>query len=53
LQVGGIRDTVRCDQTNAMANLLKKSVVPTDVELGKTCSTQLLHHRGRPDPAES
>lgn len=43
-QVGGIRDTVRCDETNAMARLLMKSVTPTDVDLGKTllnsnCST--------------
>lgn len=43
-QVGGIRDTVRCDQTNAIAKMLMNSVTPTDVALGKTllnsnCST--------------
>ena len=43
-QVGGIRDTVRCDETNAIAKTLMKSVSPTDVDLGKTllnsnCST--------------
>ncbi|SHN33313.1 TonB-dependent Receptor Plug Domain [Duganella sacchari] len=43
-QVGGIRDTVRCDETNAIARVLMKSVAPTDVDLGKTllnsnCST--------------
>ncbi|MTV36887.1 TonB-dependent receptor plug domain-containing protein [Duganella radicis] len=43
-QVGGIRDTVRCDETNAMAKLLMKSVTPAEVELGKNllnsnCST--------------
>jgi outer membrane receptor protein involved in Fe transport len=43
-QVGGIKDTVRCDETNAIAKLLMKSVTPTDVDLGKTllnsnCST--------------
>jgi len=43
-QVGGIRDTVRCDETNAIARLLMKSVTATDVDLGKNllnsnCST--------------
>jgi outer membrane receptor protein involved in Fe transport len=43
-QVGGIRDTVRCDETNAMARLLMKSVTPAEAELGKNllnsnCST--------------
>jgi outer membrane receptor protein involved in Fe transport len=43
-QVGGIRDTVRCDETNAIARLLMKSVTPAEVDLGKTllnsnCST--------------
>jgi len=43
-QVGGIRDTVRCDETNAIAKLLMKSVTGTDQDLGKTllnsnCST--------------
>ena len=43
-QVGGIRDTVRCDETNAMARLLMKSVTKTEQELGKAllnsnCST--------------
>jgi outer membrane receptor protein involved in Fe transport len=43
-QVGGIRDTVRCDETNAMAKLLMKSVTPAEAELGKNllnsnCST--------------
>lgn len=43
-QVGGLRDTVRCDETNAMARLLMKSVSKTDADLGKTllnsnCST--------------
>ena len=34
-QNGGMRDTVRCDETNAMANLLAKSVSATDRDLGK------------------
>ena len=34
-QVGGIRDTVRCDETNAIARLLMKSVMPAEVTLGK------------------
>ncbi|MBJ7313441.1 TonB-dependent receptor domain-containing protein [Rugamonas sp. CCM 8940] len=43
-QVGGIRDTVRCDETNAMARLLMKSALATETELGKNllnsnCST--------------
>ncbi|MGK5079878.1 TonB-dependent receptor plug domain-containing protein [Janthinobacterium sp. HLX7-2] len=43
-QVGGIRDTVRCDETNAMARALMKSTVATDADLGKSllnsnCST--------------
>ena len=43
-QVGGIRDTVRCDETNAIAKLLMKSVTKTESDLGKTllnsnCST--------------
>jgi len=43
-QVGGIRDTVRCDETNAMAKVLMKSVTPAEAELGKNllnsnCST--------------
>ncbi|GAB2845480.1 TonB-dependent receptor [Pseudoduganella ginsengisoli] len=43
-QVGGIRDTVRCDETNAIARMLMKSVTKTDVDLGKSllnsnCST--------------
>ncbi|MGK5045850.1 TonB-dependent receptor plug domain-containing protein [Janthinobacterium sp. GB4P2] len=43
-QVGGIRDTVRCDETNAMARALMKSRVATDADLGKSllnsnCST--------------
>ncbi|MGZ5198357.1 MAG: TonB-dependent receptor plug domain-containing protein [Telluria sp.] len=43
-QVGGIRDTVRCDETNAIAKLLMKSVSPAEVTLGKSllnsnCST--------------
>lgn len=43
-QVGGIRDTVRCDETNAIARLLMKSVGATEVDLGKSllnsnCST--------------
>jgi len=43
-QVGGIRDTVRCDETNAIARLLMKSVTPAEVDLGKgllnsNCST--------------
>lgn len=43
-QVGGIRDTVRCDETNAIAKLLQKSVTKTEQDLGKTllnsnCST--------------
>ncbi|RJG21698.1 TonB-dependent receptor plug domain-containing protein [Massilia cavernae] len=43
-QVGGIRDTVRCDETNAIARTLMKSVTATEAELGKSllnsnCST--------------
>jgi outer membrane receptor protein involved in Fe transport len=43
-QVGGIRDTVRCDETNAIARLLMKSVTAAEVDLGKNllnsnCST--------------
>lgn len=43
-QVGGIRDTVRCDETNAMARLLMKSVSSAEVDLGRSllnsnCST--------------
>lgn len=43
-QVGGIRDTVRCDETNAMARLLMKSATPAEVDLGRSllnsnCST--------------
>lgn len=43
-QVGGIRDTVRCDETNAIAKLLQKSVATTEQDLGKAllnsnCST--------------
>lgn len=34
-QAGGIRDTVRCNETNAIANLLQKSVSATDRDLGK------------------
>lgn len=35
-QRGGMRDKVRCDETNAIANLLIKSVTLTDLELGKS-----------------
>ncbi len=43
-QVGGIRDTVRCDETNAMARLLQKSVSSAEADLGRSllnsnCST--------------
>jgi len=43
-QVGGIRDTVRCDETNAIAKLLMKSVSAGEKDLGKSllnsnCST--------------
>ncbi|MDM4767662.1 TonB-dependent receptor [Pelomonas sp. SE-A7] len=34
-QVGGVGDTVRCNETNAIAKLLMKSVSSTDVDLGK------------------
>lgn len=34
-QFGGINDTLRCGETNAIAALLKKSKNPTDVDLGK------------------
>lgn len=34
-QFGGINDTLRCDETNAIAALLKKSASATDVDLGK------------------
>jgi iron complex outermembrane receptor protein len=35
-QRGGMRDKVRCDETNAIANLLIKSVTTTDQDLGKS-----------------
>lgn len=35
-QRGGMRDTVRCDETNAMAKLLMKSVSKTEQDFGKT-----------------
>jgi len=43
-QVGGIRDTVRCDETNAIARLLMKSVSAAEADQGKAllnsnCST--------------
>jgi outer membrane receptor protein involved in Fe transport len=43
-QVGGLRDTVRCNETNAIANLLQKSATGTERDLGKAllnsnCST--------------
>ncbi len=43
-QNGGIRDTVRCDETNAIAKLLMKSVTKAEADLGQTllnsnCST--------------
>lgn len=43
-QVGGIRDTVRCDETNAIARLLMRSVSAAEVDLGRSllnsnCST--------------
>ncbi|CAM4061170.1 TonB-dependent receptor plug domain-containing protein [Roseateles saccharophilus] len=34
-QFGGLQDGLRCDETNAIAALLKKSANPTDVDLGK------------------
>ncbi|QPF71488.1 TonB-dependent receptor [Roseateles sp. DAIF2] len=45
-QHGGLRDKARCDETNAIANLLLKSVSATDKELGKqllnsNCSTTI------------
>lgn len=35
-QRGGMRDTVRCDETNAIAKLLMKSVTAGDQDLGKS-----------------
>lgn len=35
-QRGGMRDKVRCDETNAIANLLSKSVTATDKDLGRS-----------------
>lgn len=35
-QRGGMKDTVRCDETNAMAKLLMKSVDATERDFGKT-----------------
>ena len=35
-QLGGYRDQTRCDETNAIANLLLKSKRPGDVDLGNT-----------------
>lgn len=35
-QRGGMRDTVRCDETNAMARLLMKSVNQAEQDLGKS-----------------
>ncbi|MBB4844455.1 outer membrane receptor protein involved in Fe transport [Paucibacter oligotrophus] len=37
-QFGGIQDKLRCDETNAIADLLKRSKTATDVDLGKTLS---------------
>ncbi len=34
-QRGGMKDKIRCDETNALANLLKKSSSSTDQDLGK------------------
>lgn len=43
-QNGGIRDTVRCDETNAIARVLMKSVTKAEADLGQSllnsnCST--------------
>jgi outer membrane receptor protein involved in Fe transport len=35
-QRGGMKDTIRCDETNAIANQLKKSVDPVDQDNGKS-----------------
>ncbi|MFC3549486.1 TonB-dependent receptor domain-containing protein [Lysobacter cavernae] len=35
-QIGGYRDETRCDETNAMADLLLQSSRPGDVDLGRT-----------------
>ncbi|MFN4115980.1 MAG: TonB-dependent receptor plug domain-containing protein [Inhella sp.] len=35
-QIGGQRDPVRCDEMNAIANLLLKSATATDVTLGRS-----------------
>ncbi|WP_163823410.1 hypothetical protein, partial [Proteus mirabilis] len=35
-QLGGYRDELRCNETNAIANLLLKSQRAGDVDLGKT-----------------
>ena len=35
-QIGGYRDEVRCNETNAIANLLLQSARPGDVDLGRT-----------------
>jgi len=45
-QRGGLRDSVRCDETNAIARLLMKSATPSDVDLGRgllnsNCSTTI------------
>lgn len=35
-QLGGFEDDIRCDETNAIANLLRQSNRPGDVDLGNT-----------------
>ena len=35
-QIGGFRDDIRCDETNAIANLLRQSNRPGDVDLGNS-----------------
>ena len=35
-QIGGFRDEVRCNETNAIANLLRQSSRPGDVDLGNS-----------------
>ncbi|MGA6149965.1 TonB-dependent receptor domain-containing protein [Stenotrophomonas sp. NPDC077461] len=35
-QIGGYRDELRCNETNAIANLLRRSARPGDVDLGNS-----------------
>ncbi len=53
-QLGGYRDEVRCDETNAIANLLLQSQPSAgDVDMGNSLLEHRLQpHRGAHDPAQ-